>query len=160
MPLHICPLHTCRYIFRNAIVVVGATAIAAGIGPSQPFTIVGHIVPGNDFSESFIFFFEYLMDQQDALICHILLDLCGVGLPEFTIPPFTIIDPATNATHTFTEILQEESSALIVLPLLAYGFKALLRIQCQKIILNPVCSIMEHITIAKVRTFVILQLNY
>ncbi|XP_035715824.1 sodium-independent sulfate anion transporter isoform X2 [Folsomia candida] len=80
---------------RNAIIVIVCTAVAAGIGPSQPFSIVGHIVP---------------------------------GLPEFASPPFTIQDPATNVTYSFTDILQEEASALVVLPLL---------------------SIMEHITIAK-----------
>jgi hypothetical protein len=78
-------------------VVIVCTAIAAGIGPTQPFTIVGHIVP---------------------------------GLPEFTLPPFTIVDPVNNATHEFSNILEEEASAVIVLPLLA---------------------IMEHITIAKVQ---------
>jgi len=82
---------------RNAIVVIVCTAIAAGIGPSQPFTIVGHIVP---------------------------------GLPDISLPPFTIVDPVNNATHTFSNILEEEASAVIVLPLLA---------------------IMEHITIAKVK---------
>ncbi|ODM96573.1 Sodium-independent sulfate anion transporter [Orchesella cincta] len=80
---------------RNAIIVIVCTAIASGIGETQPFTIVGKIVP---------------------------------GLPDFTIPPFTIIDPATNVTHSFTNILEEEASAVIVMPLLA---------------------IMEHITIAK-----------
>lgn len=70
---------------RNAIIVIVCTAVAAGIGPSQPFSIVGHIVP---------------------------------GLPEFASPPFTIQDPATNVTYSFTDILQEEASALVVLPLL------------------------------------------
>lgn len=69
--------------------------MAAGIGETQPFSIVGKIVP---------------------------------GLPSFGIPPFTIVDPANNATHSFTNILEEEASAVIVMPLLA---------------------IMEHITIAK-----------
>lgn len=50
------------------------------------------------------------------------------GLPDFSIPPFNIVDPATNKTHSFTNILEEEASAVIVMPLLA---------------------IMEHITIAK-----------
>ena len=50
------------------------------------------------------------------------------GIPEFQPPPFEIFDSATNSTHTFAEILTEEASAIIVLPLLA---------------------LMEHITIAK-----------
>lgn len=39
------------------------------------------------------------------------------GLPDFTLPPFTIVDPATNVTHSFTNILEEEASAVIVMPL-------------------------------------------
>jgi len=50
------------------------------------------------------------------------------GLPAFKLPPFSIVDPSTNITHSFTDILSEESSALIVLPLL---------------------GVMGHITIAK-----------
>jgi hypothetical protein len=66
---------------RNALVVIGCTVIAAGIGKNQPFSIVGHIVP---------------------------------GLPNFAVPPFTIVDAAVNnVTHTFSEILQEEASAII-----------------------------------------------
>lgn len=50
------------------------------------------------------------------------------GIPPFQPPPFTIWNPNTNSTHTFTDILHEEASALVVLPLLA---------------------VMGHITIAK-----------
>lgn len=69
---------------RNAIVVIVSTAIAAIIGEGQPFSIVGHIVP---------------------------------GLPQMALPPFVINDQATNSTHTFSDILEEEGSAMIVLPL-------------------------------------------
>jgi len=51
------------------------------------------------------------------------------GIPAFKPPPFNIYDPADNRTHNFMDILKEESSALIVLPLL---------------------GVMGHITIAKV----------
>ncbi|CAL8073740.1 unnamed protein product [Orchesella dallaii] len=50
------------------------------------------------------------------------------GIPAFKPPPFTIYEPADNKTHYFTDILNEEASALVVLPLLA---------------------IMGHVTIAK-----------
>ena len=50
------------------------------------------------------------------------------GIPRFQPPPISILDTKTNITHTFTDILQEEASALIVIPLLA---------------------IVEHITIAR-----------
>lgn len=50
------------------------------------------------------------------------------GIPKFKLPPFTIVEPGTNVTHTTADIFKEEASALIVLPLLA---------------------IMGHITIAK-----------
>ncbi|CAG7720097.1 unnamed protein product [Allacma fusca] len=80
---------------RNAIVVISCAGIAAFIGKNQPFSIVGHIIP---------------------------------GIPKFEPPPFQIFDPKTNSTHTMVDILKEEGSAIIVIPLLA---------------------IMEHITIAK-----------
>ena len=50
------------------------------------------------------------------------------GLPAFQPPPFSIYDPSTNTTHSFMQIVSEEASALIVLPLL---------------------GVMGHITIAK-----------
>ncbi|XP_021956171.1 sodium-independent sulfate anion transporter [Folsomia candida] len=50
------------------------------------------------------------------------------GIPAFKPPPVTIYDPADNRTHNFLDILQEEASALLVLPLL---------------------GVMGHITIAK-----------
>jgi sodium-independent sulfate anion transporter 11 len=40
------------------------------------------------------------------------------GLPQFQLPPFEIYNPQDNRTHTFTEILKEEASALVVVPLL------------------------------------------
>lgn len=42
------------------------------------------------------------------------------GIPAFKPPPVTIYDPADNRTHNFLDILQEEASALLVLPLLGY----------------------------------------
>ena len=50
------------------------------------------------------------------------------GLPAFQPPPFRIFDASTNITHSFGDIIYEEASALIVLPLL---------------------GVMGHITIAK-----------
>jgi MFS superfamily sulfate permease-like transporter len=50
------------------------------------------------------------------------------GLPSIKLPPFTIYDVSTNITHSFLNILEEDGSAVIVMPLLA---------------------VMEHITIAK-----------
>lgn len=41
------------------------------------------------------------------------------GIPAFKPPPFTIFEPADNSTHYFVDILKEEASALVVLPLLA-----------------------------------------
>ena len=60
-----------------------------------------------------------------------LFDIVGKiepGLPTPKLPPFTILDKSTNITHSFWNILKEEGSAVIVMPLLA---------------------VMEHITIAK-----------
>ncbi|CAG7668207.1 unnamed protein product [Allacma fusca] len=50
------------------------------------------------------------------------------GLPPFRPPPFSIYEPADNRTHSITDILSEEASGLLVLPLL---------------------GIMGHMTIAK-----------
>lgn len=79
--------------------------------------------------ENFFIFFLFSFFLQILKKIKWLNEFLLKWFPAFTPPPVSIYDPADNRTHNFVDILYEEASALVVLPLL---------------------GVMGHITIAKV----------